>query len=164
MVPEPGALVEVHELEDQAKVARGAHSEPDFSVPELLQNEFLIKINEDTQLFFQKVPNEEETDWTYALDIQTGADLTITAGGDVDLSVAGSVSVESEDDVDVQTSGDVTVAADGDVDVLASKEIRLGGAGGKPVARYGDSIQVWDPISGTLRGKITDGSSKTTSK
>jgi len=74
-----------------------------------------------------------------------------------------------DDPDDVSSSGDervignhasdaeIRIKGDGTV-VINADTVEIGGTGGSPVARKGDSVEVDDPDSGTITGTITGGS------
>lgn len=71
----------------------------------------------------------------------------------------GDINIISNGDLNINVSGKVTINASGDVDIIAGGDINLGGAGGKKVAREGDTITI---PSGSSAGTypIVGGSSK----
>jgi hypothetical protein len=64
--------------------------------------------------------------------------------------------------ITVDLGGDVTIKADGTVTV-DSNDVKLGGSGGKKVARDNDSVTASDPLTGPITGNVNASSSTTES-
>jgi hypothetical protein len=127
--------VEVHEVGFETYVARTTHNPYPYTMPEMSEGDFCLRLNDDTELKFSK-----QGDDTF--------DLSIKTDGDVSISAAGSVTATATEGV-----------------VVDSPTVKLGGdTGTKVVARKGDSVEVSDPLSGTLTGSVTDGASNTEAK
>lgn len=85
-------------------------------------------------------------------------DLMVTAGNDLTITAQSDINITAQDDVTITVSNDANVNIDGDASITVSgqtrlncDDINLGGTGGQPVARVGDTV------SG---GVITSGSAK----
>ena len=126
MVPKEGDMLEVHEVGYETYVARTPHNPFPFTMPDMGEGDFVLRLNEDTELTFQK-----QADDTF--------DLSIETDGDISVKATDAVTVEAP-------------------------SVKLGGeTGTKLVARKGDTVEVSDPVSGTLNGTITSGSNTTES-
>ncbi len=81
--------------------------------------------------------------------IETTQDVSINVGGDAEIVAGGDVKLDAGGNVDIDAAGNVDIDADGDATINAAGIVNLGGVGGKPVARLGDSIEtVTDTITG----------------
>lgn len=85
-------------------------------------------------------------------------DLIVTAGNDLTVTAQNDINITTQDDVNLTVSSDVNVNIDGDAAItvtgqtrLNCDDINLGGTGGMPVARVGDTV---------VSGIITSGSAK----
>ena len=87
--------------------------------------------------------------------------VEITAVEGLRIAVTGDVEIDATGSVTVSAGGDVSVSAGGSADVEAGGEIRLGGAGGQPVARQGDMVSVAYGSSAGMHPIVT-GSAKVT--
>jgi phage baseplate assembly protein V len=99
------------------------------------------------------------------LEITAVAGLRIVVTGDATIEVSGAASIEAGGDVTVETGGAVEVTAAGDATIeavnvevtataaatVAAPAVNLGGPGGPPVARVGDSVNL-------MTGLIVSGS------
>jgi hypothetical protein len=165
ITPSAGDRVIVTELDDRSPLASFPQGAPtEFSVPDLAEHELCFRLDDETELRFRKVGGTYEVTLGGSGDIRvvTSQNAEIDAQGDVDVTAGGSATISAGSDVAV-TGGDVDVTASGTATVAGSR-VNLGGSGGSGVARRGDSVRVWSPEHGRLRGKITGGSSVTDSQ
>jgi phage baseplate assembly protein gpV len=127
----------------------------DVTMPVLGENELCFKFDDDSEIRVQNTGSgyEVELSGSAAVTINSGGDASVTAAGDVDVDAGGDVSVDGRN---------VSVSASNVVDLSATR-ISLGN-GGKAVARVGDSVRIFDPLTGTRTGQITSGSSSVSSQ
>ena len=74
MVPTRGDMVEVHEIGYESYVARTPHNPFPFTMPEMKEGDFCLRLNEDTELFFNR-----QDDDTFELSIQSDGVVNVTA-------------------------------------------------------------------------------------
>lgn len=142
-VPREGDMVEVHNIGGTRTARYPANPPQDFELPQdLSEGDVCFRLNEETELHFS-----QQEDGTVNVDLSADGDINITTTGNAVV------------DADTVT---VTAATEAVVD---APTVKLGGdTGTKLVARKGDTVQVSDPVSGTLTGEITSGSSVTESQ
>lgn len=84
------------------------------------------------------------------VSLTTNNDLNVTVGNDLTVNVANDVNIIGSSDVNMNVDGDAVITVTGAARIDCD-DIQLGGAGGQPVARVGDTV---------VSGVITSGSSK----
>lgn len=84
MVPEEGDIVEVYEIGFETYVARTPHNPSVTSMPTLSEGDFSLRLNEDTELTFQK-----QGDGTYNLSLKADGDVTIETDSDSTINING---------------------------------------------------------------------------
>ena len=81
MVPEEGDMVEVHEVGFETYVARTTHNPYPYTMPEMSEGDFCLRLNDDTELRFSK-----QGDDTFDLLIRTDGDVSVSATGSVEVT------------------------------------------------------------------------------
>jgi hypothetical protein len=113
MVPEEGDMVEVHEVGFETYVARTTHNPYPYTMPEMSEGDFCLRLNDDTELKFSK-----QGDDTFNLSIKADGEITIDAptvrlGGDTGTTVVARKgdSVEVPDPLSGTATGSITSGA-----------------------------------------------------
>lgn len=172
-VPQEGDMVEVHDINGSKTARFPANPPADYGLPETLtEGDVCFRLNTDTKLHFSV-----QDDGSITVDLSADNDINITTTGNVVVDsdtvnvTAATEAVVNSDTVNVTAATEAVVDSD-TVNVTAATEavvdsptVKLGGdTGTEVVARKGDSVEVSDPLSGTLNGEITSGASNTEAK
>jgi len=136
MVPAVGDHVEVYEIGDGVFAARTPQNGPPFSMPDLGEGDFCLRLGENTEIKLSR-----QDDGTVDMDLKATGNINVTTGAGRETNV-------SSPKVNV-TSEEVVVTA---------PSVKLGGDNGQSVARVGDSVESNDSLTGTETGTITSGS------
>jgi hypothetical protein len=74
MVPKEGDIVEIHEVGFETYVARSVHNPFPYTMPDLGEGDFCLRLNANTELTFSK-----QADDTFDLSIKTDGAVNVTA-------------------------------------------------------------------------------------
>ena len=101
MVPTEGDIVEVYNVGRERYHARTPTNPTPFPMPDASEGDFCLRLNENTEIFFQR-----QDDDTFDLTVKADGDITIAADGNgMKATKDGHIQFKS-DTVDFDTSGD----------------------------------------------------------
>lgn len=103
VVPSEGDIVEVYEVGTEMYVARTPHNPTPFTMPEMGEGDFCLRLNENTELFFQK-----QDDDTFNIDLESDGEVRINGS----LAAREGDTVEVESDLEGTLTGTITSGAD----------------------------------------------------
>jgi hypothetical protein len=81
MMPAEGDIVEVYEVGMDSYVARTPHNPLPYTMPQMEEGDFALKLNEDTELFFSR-----QADDTFNLSVKADGNISVsTTSGNVSV-------------------------------------------------------------------------------
>jgi hypothetical protein len=107
---------------------------------------------------------EKKTDLTIKRTTESGTDSAVFDNSGITITHAGSKTatiVLSDSGVSIQTDADIALTATGNVNVdaneatITASAVNLGGSGGQPVARVGDTVTVNGVLGTIMAGSST---------